>query len=126
MTQISLKDRLGFELPGFDTLDEFSKDEKGFCYYDEHSHSFYTCDRSDVDDWWNEQTMNLIIDCPYCESTVGGFHDHDRPYVKQWMGKHLALLHKIEVETDLLKKEQREEYHYHRSPYMAAIDHHRL
>ena len=57
--------------------------------------------------------MELIIPCPYCPACVGACGEEDIPVVKAWMGEHLAKWHSIEVEKDLLRKEQREEYNIH-------------
>lgn len=106
--RIMQQNQLGFEFNDFTIYDGFNG--SGFCYFNEEGNSFYTCNVKDAGEWWNEESMDLTLNCPFCESTVGGFYDKDRPYVKHWMGKHLAIFHPIEVEQTILKQEQEEEY----------------
>lgn len=99
--------RLGFEFEHFNVYDGF---DDGFMYYDSHNNCFYTCPNASQSDWWNSETMEITLSCPYCNASVGGFFVADTTFVKKWMGKHLALNHCIEVEKFLLRLEQKEEY----------------
>jgi hypothetical protein len=105
----SIEEQMGFEFPGFDILDGMV-DGGGFCYYDTAGNCFYTCYSSLTRDWWNEESMNIICECPFCDTSVGGFTDSERSYVKHYMGLHLARLHRVEVEQALIQKEARDEY----------------
>lgn len=100
--------KLGFDLEPFIVYDGF---DEGFMYYDDKGNCFYTVPEAEKSDWWNAETMEIQLDCPFCDSSVGGFFKtHDATFVKKWMGKHLALNHRIEVEKYLIAEEQREEY----------------
>jgi hypothetical protein len=54
--------------------------------------------------------MLLIIACPFCPATIGAPTEQDIIVVKEWMGKHLANFHEVEVETQLLRNDQLNEY----------------
>lgn len=100
--------RLGFQ---FDPFEVYAGFDEGFMYYDDHGNVFYTCPAADKSDWWNAETMEIQLDCPYCDASVGGFFkNQDATFVKKWMGKHLAINHELEVEKFILAEEQREEY----------------
>lgn len=103
-----LEYELGFELDDFDTLPEMCG-EDGVCYYNK-EHCFYSCRTDAKEDWWNKETLDIELDCPFCKSSVGGFYDKTKPHVKHWMGKHLALFHAMDVERFILMREQEEEY----------------
>ena len=103
------ENRLGFKFDGFELYDGF--DDTGYCYFNEAGCSFYTCATETAEYWWNEESMDITLKCPFCEGvSVGGFHDKDRPFVKHWMGKHLALFHPTQVEQFHLRREAQEEY----------------
>ena len=99
--------KLGFPFDGFAVYDGF---DDGFMYYNSHQSCFYTCPNVAQSDWWNAETMEITLNCPYCNASVGGFFVADTEWVKKWMGKHLAMNHEVEVERFLLKQEQQEEY----------------
>ena len=99
--------RLGFPLDSFEIYEGF---DEGYMYHDTHGNCFYTCPTADQSDWWNAETMEITLNCPFCNASVGGFFAADSDFVKKWMGKHLAINHKVEVEKVLLKKEAKEEY----------------
>lgn len=100
--------KLGFDFDPFICYDAF---DEGFMYYDDHGNVFYTVPDSRKEDWWNTETMEVQLDCPYCDTCVGGFFKtNDSTFIKRWMGKHLAINHQIEVEKFLLRREQEEEY----------------
>ena len=107
--EMSIEEQLGIEFPGFDILDGMV-DGGGFCYYNDKGNCFYTCYTELTRDWWNEETMNIICECPFCDTSVGGFYDVDRPFVKHWMGLHLARNHRYDVERVLLAAEAQAEY----------------
>src|ERR1700761_3540884 len=103
---MKIDEQMGFEFPGFNILDGMV-DGGGFCYYNDAGNCFYTCYTDLTTEWWNEESMEIICECPFCNTSVGGFYPEDRPFVKMYMGSHLARLHKLQVEQALLKEEAR-------------------
>lgn len=81
---------------------------EGLAYYAYQSSKYYCVENRPVSDWFD--FMELVLPCPFCAATIGAPDKEDVESVKDWMGKHLAKFHEIEVEKYLLGKEQSDEY----------------
>lgn len=106
------KDRLGFPFEDFESWEyEDNEDDIGFCYYNPKTmHTFYTSGTSNIREWINYDHMHKVITCPFCPSSVACFNDNEEDFMKQWMGVHLAKFHAAEVDTTLVRQEQKTEY----------------